>query len=83
VADIVFCKTESREEAQSVLFAEAPGVQLGWLFFENDLVPCEANIRSRNRDSLQADLEKLHEYSACYFSPPGVDVLPIRQEFLG
>jgi len=77
VADIDFCKTESREEAESVLSAEVPGVKLCWRFFENDPPACEANIRSRNRPRLQTDLEKLHGYSAFYRIPQGADVLPI------
>jgi hypothetical protein len=77
VADIDFCKTESREEAESVLFAEVPTVRLGWLFFENDPRACEANIRSRSRSSLATDLEKLREYSDLYLIPLGADVLPI------
>lgn len=77
VADIDFCKTESRAEAESILLAEVPGVKLGWRFFVNDCPACEANIRSRKRPSLQTDLEKLHEYSSFYRIPQGADVLPI------
>ena len=60
LADIDFCKTESRAEAERVLREEAPGVELGWRFFAKDPRACEANIRGRNRDSLEADLAKLH-----------------------
>jgi hypothetical protein len=78
VADIDFCKTESRMEAESVLVAEVPGTKLDWLFFENDRSACEANVRSRKRPSIEADLKKLHEYSAFYRIPQGANVLPIR-----
>jgi len=77
VADIDFCKTESRAEAESVLLAEVPGVKIGWRFFVNDRPTCESNIRSRKRSSLQADLERLHEYSAFYHVPQDANVLPI------
>jgi len=45
VADLDFCKTESREEAESVLRAEIPSVSLEWLLFANDWTACEVNIR--------------------------------------
>lgn len=77
VADIDFCKTESRTEAERVLGIEAPGVKLGWRFFANDCLACEANIARRNRPSLQYDLEKLLEYSAFYRIPQGADVIPV------
>jgi len=79
VADIDFCKTESRAEAESVLFVEVPGVKLRWRFFENSPSACEANIRSRNRSSLPNDLEKLHKYSLLYRIPLGAEVLPVWQ----
>ena len=79
VADIDFCKTKSRAEAERVLRAEVPGVKLGWLFFANDCPACEANIRRRDRPSRQTDLEKLHEYSAFYGIPQGADVLRIGE----
>lgn len=77
VADIDFCRTESRQGAESVLLAEVPGVRVGWRFFENDPSACEANIRSRKSPRLQIDLEKLHEYYGFYCIPEGADVLPI------
>jgi hypothetical protein len=78
VADIHFCKTESREEAESVLRAEVLGsVEIRWRYFSHDVQACEANIRRRNRPSLQKDLEKLHEYAALYRIPQGAEVLPI------
>ena len=77
VADIDFCKTESRGEAESVLLEQVPGINLGWYFFENNPSACKANIRRRNRDRLQNDLEKLHEYCGFYRIPPGAHVLPV------
>ncbi len=54
VADIDFCRTESRAEAECVLLAEVPGVKSGWRFFVNNCSVCEVNIKSRNRSSLQS-----------------------------
>lgn len=77
VADIDFCKTESREEAEIVLGTEIPGVKLEWLFFANDWAACEVNILRRNRSTREEELEKLRELSASYQIPPGATVIPV------
>jgi hypothetical protein len=79
VADIDFCKAESREEANSLLLAIVPGVKRRWLFFENDPSACEANVRSRDRSRLQTELDNLHRYSGSYNIPQGADRLPVFQ----
>ena len=78
VADIDFCKTDSRTEAERVLRVEVPSVKLEWQFFVNDYQACERNIQRRNRLSLQTDLEKLREYAALYRIPARAQrVLPV------
>jgi predicted kinase len=77
VADIDFCKPESREEAEGLLFAIFPNVQLHWLFFENNPSACEANVRNRNSASWEIELKKVREYSASYSIPRNADVLPV------
>jgi len=79
VADIDFCKEESRAEAVTVLLAEVPGVKLDWRFFKNDPSACEANIKSRNRPSLPDELKNLQRYSEFYDIPQGAVVLPVVQ----
>jgi tRNA splicing ligase len=82
VADINFCKEESRQEAESDLLTEIPDVMFSWLFFENDPSACETNIRSRNRPCLQRELGYLREYSASYHVPQGAVVIPVWQKSL-
>jgi hypothetical protein len=77
IADIDFCKTDSRSEAECVLLSEVPGVKLAWRFFANNYHACETNIKRRNRPSLQADLDKLREYSTQYQIPVGAETLPV------
>jgi hypothetical protein len=77
VADIDFCKIESRAEAEKVLRAAAPGVAIRWCFFAHDERACEENIKRRNRDSLEADLRELRKYSCVYSIPKGSDVRPV------
>lgn len=69
VADIHFCKDESRQEAEDEIRKEVPDVRLCWRFFENDAAACEANIRARNRDCVQSELEYLAQYSRQYRIP--------------
>jgi predicted kinase len=77
VADIDFCKMESREEAVQVLVASIPGVQIRWLFFENESSTCEANVQFRSSPSLARELQLIRDYSAAYHIPHGADVLPV------
>ena len=77
VADIDFCRTEARQEAESAIGEFAPGVPLDWHFFENDLASCEANIMRRKRDCFQTELQNLGRYSAGYHIPQGAFVLPL------
>ena len=77
VADIDFCKTESREEAEDLLSAIVPNIQRRWRFFENDPSACEKNVRSRNSPSRDIELKKLREYSASYLIPQDADVIPV------
>lgn len=79
IADIDFCKGQSRTEAEIVLRAAIPNVDLRWCFFAHDERSCEDNIRRRNRDSLEADLRKLRDYSRIYSVPDGVRVRPVTE----
>jgi GTPase SAR1 family protein len=77
VADIDFCKTTARTEAEHVLGESAPLVRFAWWFFENDPQRCETNIWKRTRDSIDEDLRKMFDYSKLYKIPSGAPVLPI------
>jgi len=77
VADIDFCSSEARMEAELVLREAVAGAEFEWCFFENDPGACEANIRLRRRESVERDIRKLHEYSAAYRVPGDAKVLPV------
>jgi hypothetical protein len=77
VADIDFCRSEARTEADLVLREDAPAVRSAWRFFENSPERCEVNIRRRNRPSLETDLRKMRQYSIVYQIPDGAQVLPV------
>ncbi len=77
VSDIDFCRAESRTEAEQVLREVLPEVTLAWHFFENNPQQCAANIRWRNRPSLESDLQKLRQYSAVYSPPSKAYILPV------
>ena len=79
VADIDFCKTESREEAEDILREEVPGLTLRWHYFANDLLACEDNIKSRNRDCMQGELDKAKDLSQSYCIPQDAVELAVRR----
>jgi|GEM_PF-1223574 len=76
VADVDFCRTESRAEADSVLRAEVPRIEISWLYFSHDKQACKANIIRRNKPSISQQLKTLADLSACYRIPWGADVRP-------
>ncbi len=76
VADVNFCRTESRAEADSVLLTEVPGIEINWLYFSNDSQACKANIIHRNKPSVSQQLKTLDDLSPCYRIPWGADVRP-------
>jgi hypothetical protein len=77
VADIDFCKTNSRHEAEATLRTQIPDLTLSWLFFENDFHACQANIRRRASRSIEDNLRALHHYSDFYQIPNGAPVIPV------
>ena len=77
VADIDFCKANSRHEAEAALRTQIPGLMLGWLFFANDFHACQANISRRACPSIEDNLRALHEYRAMYQIPIGAQVIPV------
>jgi hypothetical protein len=77
VADIDFCDTDAREEAEGILRAEIPGLDVRWEFFANDRPACQANIRTRNRPCLGRELDCLEKYSYSYTIPEGAVVHPV------
>ena len=79
VADIDFCDTAARSEAESILRAEIPGLDVMWEFFANDRSACEANIRTRNRPCLERELDLIAKYSPSYNVPEGAVVHPVWQ----
>lgn len=79
IADIDFCKSEARAEAEYVLSAATPLVKILWVFFDNDPESCKGNINRRNRPSQETDLSKLCEYSMSYTIPEGAEVRPVAK----
>src|SRR5208282_3481353 len=76
VADVDFCRTESRAEADSVLRAEVPGIEISWLFFSHDKQASKANIMRRNKPSVNQQLKTLYDLCPYYRIPWGADVRP-------
>jgi predicted kinase len=79
VADIDFCDPASRNQAENVLRAVFPQLQLVWHFFENNPAACKANVRRRNNRGVNEELEKLRKYAGVYEIPQGAVILPVFQ----
>jgi predicted kinase len=78
VADIDFCNSAPRAEAEFVILAEVPDVALNWLFFAPDVNACSVNIERRNRPSKVADIEALYRYARLYVVPPGATIKSVE-----
>jgi hypothetical protein len=77
ICDIDFCKEDARVEAETVLREDLAAIEIEWRFFDSDLEACASNIKQRNREHADRDLEKLLEYAATYSIPAGAIVLPV------
>lgn len=81
IADIEFCKSSQLAEVVggiNRLAAElAILVTIDRLFFANDPVACEANVRVRNRPTLAAELANIARLTREYRIPPDAQVLPV------
>jgi predicted kinase len=77
VIDIDFCDSLARAEAAQVLNSEIPGINIEWIFFENNPNRCRANVIKRNRVSLANDIAAITKYSSLYVIPSGVNQLPV------
>jgi RNase adaptor protein for sRNA GlmZ degradation len=77
IADIDFCKATSRHEAETAIRAQIPDVNLSYIFFENDLHACQANLVKRASRSLEENLKALHRYHGLYEIPADARVIPV------
>ena len=80
ISDIDFCKTESRNEACQCIEHLVEGVEIEWIFFENDPEKCRENIIRRaitegRRQS--GPINALERYSKIYVIPDGSLVVPV------
>jgi predicted kinase len=80
ITDIDFCKTSSREEAELIMTGWKLGIEIEWVFFENNPEQCVENINKRaielirNEDSA---ILKAAEYTKEYNIPRGAKILNV------
>jgi predicted kinase len=79
IADMGFCRSRDRHEAESILRKDVPSVTIEWQFFENDPQQCAENIRCGTRPA-QPRLAKVEEFTALYSIPPGAAMLPVWRD---
>jgi hypothetical protein len=69
IADVAFCDTGRRIEAEQVVTRDVPEVTIDWEFFENGQAKCRDNARRRNRSNLTEELQKIEDLTAKYYIP--------------
>ncbi|MFZ2193788.1 MAG: AAA family ATPase [Candidatus Moraniibacteriota bacterium] len=80
VTDIDFCKIISREEAEIVINGWELGVEIEWVFFENNPEQCTNNVKERairsgkNEDDALLNIKK---YTSEYNIPIGIKTLDV------
>ncbi len=79
IADIEFCDPVRRDRLHQAIVAELPELQIEWIYFENAPKKCESNIRLRNRQRVDKDLQALADLADRYVIPDGVSPIPIWQ----
>jgi len=77
IADIAYCDTGRRLEAEQILLADVAELVIDWVFFDNDKDACITNVKRRNRTTLAHDLMMIEEFSAKYMPPQGVPAVPV------
>ena len=65
MADIDFCRTEAREEAEGFLLTIIPNLKLRWLFFEND----PHRVRGKRQKHRSAAGLQTSEQTICVDTP--------------
>jgi len=77
IADIDFCRSASRMEADLFLTKAFPGVKVKWMFFEKNVAACQANVRRDIDRRVHARLAKIAEFEPQYQIPQGATVVPV------
>lgn len=77
VADIAFTDRPRRDELQFVIRSLVPGVEFEWVWFENDVEQCIANIQRRDRDGKDREADMARHFGRLYAIPDGAVTRPI------
>lgn len=77
IADIFFCDTALRDEAERVIHRDCPESSIEWIFFENDPAACRENAIRRNREIVDHDVVMIDKLTKKYFVPEETAVLPV------
>jgi predicted kinase len=77
IADIFFCDTALRDEAERVIQRDSPKSEIEWIYFENDPKTCRKNAVRRNRVIVDHDLVMIGRLATKYFFPEGISPIPV------
>lgn len=69
IADVDFCRSPARRDAERWLRLLAPGVDVQWVFFRNDPSRCRRNVLRRDASARREALRRIEDYAAAYRPP--------------
>ena len=81
IADIAYCYENRLNEAK--LGIDKIGddlnleIEIDCQYFENDAIACRKNVRQRNREQMEEELNNIEEMNSVYKIPLGAHTLPI------
>ena len=79
ITDVYAIESKARCIALTTLKSWNPDCEIEWLFFENDLESCIANIKRRD-DGREVSSEFVREAARHYDFPEGAKILPVYKE---
>ena len=80
VADIDFCRSDARIEAEQEIKGRIPKAKVEWHCFENDPFKCRRNVLQRNSNSVQQELSNINRYSPVYVITSSATLIRVPEQ---
>jgi predicted kinase len=77
VSDVDFCRPAARKDAEKFLNHDVAGIEMEWIFFENNPEQCKKNVIARGRNSFQHELITIQYFTRVYKLPVGCIPIPV------
>lgn len=77
IADIDFCRSASRIEADLFVTRNFPEATVRWIFFEKSIISCKENVRRDHERDVDSRLAKIDEFEPQYQIPSDATCIPV------